>query len=298
MLCVVNTRAHAQALFRAIEALPGAIHLTTLMCPRHRRFILADARRRLRQTSEPVRIVSTSLIEAGVDIDFPEVWRAATGLDSIAQAAGRCNREGRIVAGGLLVVFEPEGLAPPKDVKPRWQAARAVLDRHPDALDLAAIHDYFRELYFNAGESALEAFDTKIVDGKPGILRHLTAGAKECRFPFAAIAEAFRMIDDGPNATVIVPWRTDANDSDAEALLDRLAAQDRPFGGDLRRLRQYAVPIPKAARDTWLTAGVLRPVNPALGDKLLRFPDLAHYDSQLGVLITALEWRAPFTNII
>ncbi len=85
MLCIVNSRAHARALFEAIRELPGAAHLTTLMCPRHRRIELVELRERLK-AEEPVRLVSTSLIEAGVDIDFPEVWRAAAGLESIAQA--------------------------------------------------------------------------------------------------------------------------------------------------------------------------------------------------------------------
>ena len=127
MLCIVNSRAHARALFEAIRELPGAAHLTTLMCPRHRRIELAKLRERLK-TKEPVRLVSTSLIEAGVDIDFPEVWRAAAGLDSIAQAAGRCNREGR-AALGRTVVFEPAEAKPPKELKAFWQAARPVLRR-------------------------------------------------------------------------------------------------------------------------------------------------------------------------
>src|SRR5690606_21017912 len=92
MLCIVNTRAHARALFELIADLPGARHMTTLMCARHRREVLASLRRDL-ANGQPVRLVATSLIEAGVDIDFPEVWRAAAGLDSVAQAAGRCNRE-------------------------------------------------------------------------------------------------------------------------------------------------------------------------------------------------------------
>ena len=83
MLCIVNTRKHAAALFESIKDMPGAVHLTTTMCPRHRRIVLADLRQKL-SDKKPVRFVATSLIEAGVDIDFPEVWRAEAGLDSIA----------------------------------------------------------------------------------------------------------------------------------------------------------------------------------------------------------------------
>ena len=94
MLCIVNSREHAQALFARIADLPGARHLTTLMCPAHRRQVLAEVRAELK-AGRPARLVSTSLIEAGVDIDLPEVWRAETGLDSIAQRA-RC----RLRVGG------------------------------------------------------------------------------------------------------------------------------------------------------------------------------------------------------
>jgi CRISPR-associated endonuclease/helicase Cas3 len=114
MLCIVNSRAHARLLFEAIRQLPGATHLTTLMCPRHRRVALTKIREHLKNGA-PVRLVATSLIEAGIDIDFPEVWRAAAGLDSIAQAAGRCNREARLTRG-RVVVFEPIAAKPPRDL--------------------------------------------------------------------------------------------------------------------------------------------------------------------------------------
>lgn len=90
MLCIVNNRRHAQDIFAAIRELPGAVHLTTLMCPRHRRIVLEKVRKRLTD-KEPVRLVATSLIEAGVDVDFPEVWRAATGLESIARGSADRN---------------------------------------------------------------------------------------------------------------------------------------------------------------------------------------------------------------
>ena len=84
MLCIVNSRAHARDLFEAIREQAGAVHLTTLMCARHRRVVLAEARKVLK-AGKPVRLVATSLIEAGVDISFPEVWRAAAGLANIAR---------------------------------------------------------------------------------------------------------------------------------------------------------------------------------------------------------------------
>src|SRR5690606_27120656 len=94
VLCIVNNRRHARALYESIREQDGALHLTTLMYAKHRHQVLEEVRKRLKE-GKPVRLVSTSLIEAGVDVDFQCVLRSEAGLDSIAQAAGRCNREGK-----------------------------------------------------------------------------------------------------------------------------------------------------------------------------------------------------------
>src|SRR3546814_17204758 len=99
MLCIVNSRAHARDLFEAIREQEGAIHLTTLMCARHRRVVLAKARKAL-EAGEPVRLVATSLLEAGVDISFPAVWPAPSGLSRLAPDAGRRHRNGELGAAG------------------------------------------------------------------------------------------------------------------------------------------------------------------------------------------------------
>lgn len=292
MLCIVNSRAHARTLFAAIRHLPGAAHLTTLMCPRHRRTVLADLRARL-ANGQPVRLVATSLIEAGVDISFPEVWRAAAGLESVAQAAGRCNREG-LPALGRVVVFVPAEAKPPHELKQRWEAAGRVFGRRADPLGLDVVADYFQELYWQRGETA---FDTAIVDDRPGILRAIAERATSWAFPFAAVAAAFRMIDQAMEP-VAVPWRGDPADDEAERLLTRIAAMDRPRAEDLRRLQQYVVPIPRAAREEWLATGVLQRAHPALGDAVLRFADLAHYDAETGVQLNDINLRAPEMNVI
>ncbi len=296
MLCIVNTRTHARALFDAIRDMPGAVHLSTLMCPAHRRAVLADARRRLR-AGEPVRMVSTSLIEAGVDIDLPEVWRAAAGLDSIAQAAGRCNREGKLGTLGRVMVFEPATVAPPHEIKQAWAAARSVLRRMDDPLGRDAIRTYFREMYWQKGPEALD--DAKL-DGKPfPILERIAEQAPQkgekdppLAFPFASIAETFRMIDEVMDP-VIVPWRATPDDRACETILARVAAMNKPLGPDLRALQQYVVAIPRKVRADWLALGVLRPVHRALGEALLRFEGLAHYDAAMGVQLgNPLERRA------
>src|SRR5690606_20047417 len=117
-LCIVNTKAAARSLFLAARQRLGAddalLHLSTSMCPEHRRRVLAACRARL-ATGRPCWLVSTQVVEAGVDLDFPLVLREVGPLDSIAQAAGRCNREGRLGReGGRVVVFRSEdGGMPP-----------------------------------------------------------------------------------------------------------------------------------------------------------------------------------------
>ncbi len=301
MLCIVNTRRHARVLFDAIRDLPGAVHLSTLMCARHRRLVLADLRAKLK-AGAPVRLVATSLIEAGVDISFPEVWRAATGIDSIAQAAGRCNREGELKDAaaaprlGRVVVFEPADGHLPHDIKLRWQAAQPSLARHADPLGLAAVRDYFAELYWRKGD-ANEVFDTARIGAYPGILRAIGETAAELAFPFRSIAEAFHLIDDAMEP-VVVPWRSSPDDDDATTLPGRIAGMERPLAADLRRLQHYVVSIPKKARDEWLARGVLRPVHPALGEAMLRFGNDAHYRGDTGVDLADMTFRDAVLNVV
>jgi CRISPR-associated endonuclease/helicase Cas3 len=301
MLCVVNSRAHAQDLFKRIREQPGAAHLTTLMVPRHRRAVLARARAALSTPGAPARVVSTSLIEAGVDIDFPEVWRAMAGLDSIAQAAGRCNREGRLEGLGRVVVFEPADGKPPREIALRWQAAKPVLERHADALGLDAVRAYFSELYFQSGEDPWVAFDKAKVAGRAGVLKALCDGAPDMNIPFASVAEAFRLIDETME-TVIVPWKADAADDDFERLVARIWSAVREQGkarrDDLRRLRHYAVSIPKKARDEWLRVGALKALHPALGEAALVLAETGLYDREMGISIEDPYLRGAERNII
>lgn len=292
MLCIVNSRRHAKLLFDAIAHLPGAIHLSTWMCPRHRRNVLDQARADLK-AGKPVRIVSTSLIEAGVDIDLPEVWRAAAGIDSILQAAGRCNREFRLAAG-RLVIFTPEGDEGPHELRQAWQAGRSTLRRHDDPQTPEAITDYFRELYLTKGDAA---FDACRIDGEvwpimPAIRERRDSGL----FPFGSIARAFRLIVDEMEP-VVVPWSSGPDDDDADAVLGRIAAMERPARADLRRLQLYTVTIPKPQRDAWLAQGVLRAVHPALGEAMLRFDDLSLYDAHSGVKVLEPTLRRPESNV-
>jgi CRISPR-associated endonuclease/helicase Cas3 len=170
-LIVVNTKKAAKGLYRKLEAAGGArlYHLTTSMCPAHRRASLQEIRERLdalhrRENDQRIVCVSTQLIEAGVDVDFGSVIRFEAGLDSIAQAAGRCNRNGAREKG-LVHVVNPAGesLAHLKDIEIGRQKAKRVLDDfrdHPERFD----HDllgpkamtWFYENYFFARQSEMD----------------------------------------------------------------------------------------------------------------------------------------------
>ena len=293
MLCIVNSRAHAHDLFASIRDLPGATHLTTLMCPRHRGRVLAQVRAELK-AGKPVRLLATSLIEAGVDISFPEVWRASAGLDAIAQAAGRCNRNDELAEfgrKGKVVVFEPAEHKPPQALVAFQQAAASALRAHSDdPLTLDAVRAYFRQLYWQKGA---KGFDAAKLEGQPfPIMDRIAERSGTLMFEFESIARAFRMIDEVMQP-VIVPY-----DDAARETLKRLSVTDRPLAGDLRRLQQYVVPVPHKVRAQWLLDGALVKVHDKLGDTLLAFPDLALYDPQTGVKLSNPMERAAEANVM
>lgn len=279
-LCIVNTRRHARELYQALGDPEGAFHLTTLMCARHRRERL-DTVRVLLKEGATVRLVATSLVEAGVDVDFPVVWRAEAGLESIVQAAGRCNREGRVPVADVFV-FEPEageGRTPPPEITQFADAARSILRRHEDPMSLEAIDNYFRELYWIKGEKALDA---------KRILRRLRVQRTTLDFPFETIAREFRLIETAMEP-VIVPYRgADCDDATVARLLDDLEWVEHP-GRIARLLQHYVVPIPYSARGALLRAGAARIIREAdFGMQFVVLTNIDLYREDVG-----LTWDDP-----
>lgn len=276
VLCIVNNRRHARAVYQAMADLPGARHLTTLMCAKHRREVLDEVRETLKRKSEPCRVVSTSLIEAGVDVDFPSVLRAEAGLDSIAQAAGRCNREGsRGIDRSEVLIFanENENWAPPPELKQYAQVAREVLRKfHDDPLSPEAIRNYFEQLYWQKGSDELD---------KPNLMG-LLSGARFDSLPLETLAAQFRMIDS-VQMPVIIPF----DDTARKALRDLEYAEG--CGKLARDLQPYMVQLPRQGFDALYKAGAIVTVAPEKwGEQFTVLVNEGLYDSRYG-----LTWDNP-----
>lgn len=268
-LCIVNRRDQAQALYRELPK-EGSFHLSTAMYPAHRRAILGEIRQRLKE-GRPCRVVSTSLVEAGVDLDFPVVFRALAGLDSIIQAGGRCNREGAPgVINGVVYIFESERAAP-RMLAQNISAARAALDRYEDAASPEAVRAYFNELfYLIKGEAALDEKE---------ILK-LCAGPE---MPFAEVAERFKVIGNS-QFTVYIPC------GESEPLLEKLERLG-PTRALMRALGAYAVGVYPGHYRGLLAAGAAREI--AENAAVLR--DTGLYDENTGLALTLEEGQGLFS---
>ena len=246
VLCIVNTRAQARELSQLTHKSERTVfHLSTWMCPAHRREVLAKVKRLLDDPAKPPLIlVSTSLIEAGVDIDFPVVYRALTGLDSIIQAAGRGNREGLLVRGQVFIFDLPETSRGEQAL--RRNAGAAALQKGWSPLSPAAVSFYFNELQSLLG---LEKLD------KHRILANLAETCKTGYFPFRSVSNDFHLIEDD-GLPMIIPYN-----EEAEAALETL----RQGGGDRilhRRLQQWIVSVPERAIFGLVKAGAAALVKP------------------------------------
>lgn len=233
VLCIVNRRKHAQEIFRILGKSDGHYHLSALMCPEHRSLKLAEIRQRLAEAL-PVRLVSTQLVEAGVDVDFPVVYRALAGLDSIAQAAGRCNRNGKLPTQGHAFIFKPEDEKAEAYVRETAQVASQVAELHQDLLSTDAIRHYF-DLYYTNQKSRWDKHG--ILDDN--CLRFDPGNPKlPFVFNFKTIAEKFRLISDW-QVSVIIPY-----DQRAKKLISDLANVSIPLNRPLlRSLQRYTVQI-------------------------------------------------------
>ena len=274
-LCIVHTRAQARRLFQALQSQPGTMHLSALMCAEHRSQQLAEIRRRL-DAGEPCRLVATSLIEAGVDVDFPAVYRAAAGIDSLAQAAGRCNREGkRDPASSVVHVFELAGAEPPPSQRVTADAGREIVRRYAgDPFSLEAVHAYFRRVYWALGAGAECLLDER------GILAALETGAAQFMFPFERVEKSFRVIEETMRP-VLIPYS--GRGATGPELIEELARADH-VRGIARKLQRYVVQVPKPAFAGLVASGAIQVIRPERFDnQFWRLANLDLYRDDMGL---------------
>ena len=281
VLCIVNTRGHARELFTRLKGETGTVHLSAAMCPQHRSAVLDDIRARLGRGA-PCRVISTQLVEAGVDVDFPTVYRSLAGLDSIAQAAGRCNREGRL-ASARTYVFRSEHENTEAFLRDTANAASQILGRggspalYDDLLSLEAIEHYFRLYYW----SQQERWDQE------GILERLKLVQDNrdlpFQFSFRENAARFRLIRDS-GEPVIVPWR-----EEGARLCELLrACRGLPGRDTLRGLQRYTVQVPRRTHHQQLGRAV-----ELVHDRYAVVTSLElYYDDDLGLVLDQEHFEA------
>ncbi|MCQ2247311.1 MAG: CRISPR-associated helicase Cas3' [Bacteroidaceae bacterium] len=239
VLCIVNTRLDAKEIFDRLPDDGIRIHLSRMMCPMH----LSEKIREMKEAianpeNKIVRVVSTQLIEAGVDIDFPVVYRQEAGLDSVLQAAGRCNREGKLPCCPTYVFSLTAEHALPKGYITQCNNARLNMGNEHDWFSPEAMKKYFYQLY-----ARIQTFDKKDIN-------HYLYKMDELMFEKGALE--FQLIDD-TTISVLVNWKGSLQ------LLNDLK-QDGPSYALMKKLSQYSVNIRKFNFDKLLTSGCIEEV--------------------------------------
>lgn len=269
VLCIVNTRKFAQEVYEALPS-EGRFHLSTLMCPVHRKQKLDEIRERLK-SGKTCRVVSTSLIEAGVDVDFPRVFREMAGLDSILQAAGRCNREGkRSAESSIVTVFESENKVNKLIAVNRDAAEETVRDwTQPNTTSTI-------ERYFKAYRDFLRN------DDKSGVMTASEKGISGCGLPFEWIAKEFKLIDQNTFTVYI-------SVGEGKELISRLREGER--SRELyRKAGMYSVSIYENHFNALINAGAAEP----FGDDAAILTDLSLYSEEKGLATDVSDGSALF----
>ena len=269
VLCIVNTRKFAQEVYEALPS-EGRFHLSTLMCPVHRKQKLDEIRERLK-SGKTCRVVSTSLIEAGVDVDFPRVFREMAGLDSRLQAAGRCNREGkRSAESSIVTVFESENKVNKLIAVNRDAAEETVRDwTQPNTTSTI-------ERYFKAYRDFLRN------DDKSGVITASEKGISGCGLPFEWIAKEFKLIDQNTFTVYI-------SVGEGKELISRLREGER--SRELyRKAGMYSVSIYENHFNALINAGAAEP----FGDDAAILTDLSLYSDEKGLATDVRDGSALF----
>ena len=265
-LCIVNTKKAAQVIYKELHG-EGIYHLSTSMYPKHRKRVLKTIRERLKN-SEKCIVISTSLVEAGVDLDFATVYRQIAGLDSMIQAAGRCNREGkRELSNSIVCIFDLEEFQIAQRQRQQIDVSKGILQDYTDIADLKAITDYFTRLYHSRGTSLDKK---KIMDEFQKM---------ECNF--AKVAKEFKLIEENTKTIFI------NRELDAEELLQELRIKG-VTKEKMRKAGQYCIQVYDNTQsentffDKLNGAGMLRPIAEEMQD-FYELVDGEQYSEEYGL---------------
>lgn len=267
VLCILNSRKGVQRIFGMLQEEEGTYHLSTFMYPRHRKKLLTIIRDRL-DKGLPCRLIATSLVEAGVDFDFPSVFRELAGVDSMIQAAGRCNREGRrqkeTCVTTIFTLDKAEENHIPQSLKLPVSVSGQVAEKYDDIASLEAIADYFNRLYHFRGEG-LDAGN---------IVEQMEEGRRSMLFPFATVAKQFRLIEND-TITILID-----REPEAQLLAERIRRGE--YSRQLiRDTGQYCVNVYEQDFDKLNGAGRLEAIAP--GFYVLRNKE--QYSEEMGLQI-------------
>lgn len=260
VLCIVNTRRDAKEIFEHLPDDGANIHLSRMMCPAHIKQSLQTIKEQLSRTDARVRVVATQLIEAGVDVDFPVVYRQQAGLDSILQAAGRCNREGRMPLA-TTHVFALDRALPPGAIS-KSNNARLNMVGDFDWFSQEAMTEYFRQLHAQYDNFDKFGCNQLLYNNQP---------------QYEEIGKSFRLIEDN-TMPVIINW------GESNALISQLKSGHATYGL-LKKLGQYSVNVRRRDLQQLLQMGAVE----QLFEGVYYAPDPRCYDTRLG-LVTDNFW--------
>ena len=259
-LCIVNTKKKAQKIYNAMRE-DGVYHLSTSMYPKHRKRMLKQIKERLREGKKCI-VISTSLVEAGVDLDFYTVYRQLSGIDSIIQAAGRCNREGkRTIEESKVVIFQFDDAEKVPGQRQQMDVSKALLANECKIEDMQTVTRYFEMLYHMRGESLDKK---KICEEFNGGWHH-----------FATVEREFKLIDEN-TVTVFVN-----QEEDAQEVIQDLKNKGFTKSG-MRRAVQYCVNLYKQEFEKYNDAGMLKLVSEDIKD-FYELTDLEQYSEETGL---------------
>ena len=270
VLCILNTRKQVQRLYQKIKG-EGVFHLSTTMYPVHRKRVLQQIRECLNQ-GEKCIVVATSLVEAGVDLDFQAVYRQVAGIDSIIQAAGRCNREGKqSLESSCTFVFQMDEEKIVKQQELPIAVTKQILQDKEDLSSLDAIQEYFENLYHFRGESL----------DKKGIMEAFY----KCKFPFADVSKDFKIIEENTR-TILVTYEERAKQIEEEI---RIKGMTKAL---MREAGQYCISVHENIFQKMYEEGMIRAISEDLKEDFFALSRAEDYAEDMGLLLDIESGRA------